>query len=436
MRIALLGVDNTTLAVAAAAVQSGKHQVVLIDGLAWRASEATSLAPQAKMFTEWETLLGGPGIEAIVIAADDPVQRVDQLRRLIQINRGIAILVSHPFSMSMLEVYELEMIREETASVVMPYLPARFHPALDELQALLDHQESAVIGTIEQITLERSMPQRDRDSVLRQFARDVDVLQTLAGNTTKLHAFASDPGSRTLQISAEQSRTESKNQETAGNNELRNLVVQMTTSEGLVSRWTVVPSTDQVGATLTLIGSQGEANLLLTDDAQPWRLEIRSQNHHDTREFPDWNPAAVALDRLAEAHVSPNIILSPTLAEAARTVELAETIDRSLARGRTIELHEEEFSDIGTFKGTMTSVGCGLLVVGMILLIVVALVHLLAVQAGWNQLAAKLDNWPFLLLAVCGIYLLLQPLVFIGKPRQKLNKEDANTGESQTRQSG
>ncbi len=65
----------------------------------------------------------------------------------------------------------------------------------------------------------------------------------------------------------------------------------------------------------------------------------------------------------------------------------------------------------------------------MILLVVVALVHLLAVQAGWNRLAAMLDNWPYLLLAVCGIYLLLQPLVFIGKLRQTTSKNDANPGD-------
>ncbi len=33
-------------------------------------------------------------IDAVVLAADDPVQRVDQLRRLIQTNRQIAILAS------------------------------------------------------------------------------------------------------------------------------------------------------------------------------------------------------------------------------------------------------------------------------------------------------------------------------------------------------
>jgi hypothetical protein len=48
-----------------------------------------------------------------------------------------------------------------------------------------------------------------------------------------------------------------------------------------------------------------------------------------------------------------------------------------------------------------------------------------------------LDRWPYLLLAVCGVYLLLQTLVFVGKPRQKDGK---TTSSEQTqveeRQSG
>ena len=412
MRIALLGIDNVSLAVAAAAA-GGRHEIVLIDGQAARAKEAAAIAPRAKTFSEWETLLSGEGIEAIVVAADEPALRVEQLKRLIQLQRGIAVLVSHPLSLSMLESYELEMIREESASVVMPYLPARFHPAVEELETLVDQAGESTIGAVEQITFQRSLAERDRDSVLRQFARDVDLLQVLAGKTVKMHAFASGTGPG-MAAGANSGQGMGK---PVAVSDLRNLVVQMTTDRGLICRWTVMPTNEQAGATLTLVGSQGEANLRIADDKRPWRLEVRSTGEATTREFPGWDPAATALDQLNQAHTTPGEV-PPSWAEGARTVELAETIDRSLARGRTIELHDEEFSDIGTFKGTMTSVGCGLLVAGLMLVVVVALVHLVAVQAGWNQLAAQLDNWPYLLLAVCGIYLLLQPLVFIGKPRK------------------
>jgi myo-inositol 2-dehydrogenase/D-chiro-inositol 1-dehydrogenase len=422
----MLGVDDNTLALAAAAMRGGHDQIVMIDGLAARAGEAAKLAPQALLFTEWEVLLGASGFEAILLAADEPALRVEQLRRLTQLQRGIAVLVSHPLSMSMLEYYELEMIRQETAAVVQPYLPARWHPAVAKLQSLIENGNDSPFGAVEQIVFQRNLSSRDRQNVLRQFARDADILQQLAGQATQLHAFASSGAlARTtaIPVAPPQSSQESRNQTSPG--DLRDLVVQLNCDRGLICRWNVSPKTDQAEATLTVVGLHGVANLHITDEGRPWRLEIQSTSDSTVYDYPNWNPAAAALAKLNEAHQS-LVEMPPTLAEAARTVELVETIDRSLARGRTIDLHHEEFTDIGTFKGTMTSVGCGLLVAGLALVVLVALVHLVAVQAGWNQLAAQLDNWPYLLLAVCAIYLLLQPLVFIGKRRQKSETSSSN----------
>ncbi|HEY2827832.1 MAG TPA: hypothetical protein VGJ04_09555, partial [Pirellulales bacterium] len=314
---------------------------------------------------------------------------------------------------------------------------ARFHPAIDNLQNLIDHHDDSAIGDVEQIMFQRGLALRDRENVRQQFARDADILQVLAGQTSRLHAFASGPEAAAAGF---QNKTPlgdgGSGKRNEGASDLRNLIVQTTGDGGLVCRWTVVPATDQTAATLTLIGSQGEANLRMTDDKRPWRLEVRSAQESTVHEYPGWDPAAVMLARLAAAYQTPGDAV-PAWGDAARTVELAETIDRSLVRGRTIELHEEEFSDISTFKGTMTSVGCGLLVAGVFLAVLVAILHLVAVQAGWNQLAGMLDRWPYLLLAVCGVYLLLQTLVFVGKPRQKDGK---TTSSEQTqveeRQSG
>ncbi len=92
-------------------------------------------------------------------------------------------------------------------------------------------------------------------------------------------------------------------------------------------------------------------------------------------------------------------------------------------RGRTIDLHREEFTDIGTFKGTMASLGCGLLMAGLALVVFVAMFRVLAVQAGWNGVVQILDFWPYLLLAVLGIFLVLQLLVLIGKPPSLPNRQ-------------
>ena len=71
----------------------------------------------------------------------------------------------------------------------------------------------------------------------------------------------------------------------------------------------------------------------------------------------------------------------------------------------------------------MASLGCGLLIAGLALVVFVAMARMLAVQAGWNGLVQILDFWPYLLLAVLGIYLVLQLLVLIGKSPSLPNRQ-------------
>ena len=202
----------------------------------------------------------------------------------------------------------------------------------------------------------------------------------------------------------------------AGVNPYTNLAVQLTTADGIVARWSVSPVETASGARITLVGSDGKAILWMPDAPGAWQLELRTPKETRTSEYSDWNAPAEALENfsLALEHEETD----SNWPDAARTVELAETIDRSLAKGRTIDLHNEQFSEVGTFKGTMASVGCALLIVGLMMVLAVAVLRAIAVQAGWNWLAAKLDAWPYLLLAVCAIFLFLQLLVFIGRPRE------------------
>jgi predicted dehydrogenase len=304
------------------------------------------------------------------------------------------VVVSHPVSLSMLEAYELDMIRNETHSIVLPYLPGRWHPAAAEIGAMVADPSTSPIGNVEQIIFERYTQKRDREDVLKQFSRDVDLLQFIAGDANKLHALGS----------------------TSGGSPYGNLTVQTTSETGSVCRWTVSPAHDFVGGKLTLIGAAGRAVLRIPEGSDQWSLEIQTSGPSTPKNFSGWDSATAALRLLSAAMDGQTT--EPTWTEAARTVELAETIDRSLKRGRTIDLHHEEFTDIGTFKGTMTSVGCAILMCGLVLVVCVAVAHLVAVQAGWNLLADWLGYWPYLLLGVIGFYLLLQPLALLGKPRE------------------
>jgi predicted dehydrogenase len=397
MRLALLGIDDATLAIAAEAQRARKGKVVMIDVGAARASEASALARDAKLVGNWEDVLDAGAVDAVLVASDDPERRVAQLRRLVQLQ--LPTLVSHPVCLSMLDAYEIDMIHRESRGVLVPWLPARMHLAVAELWDLIEAAEQSPVGRVEQVLLERFMPQRDRDSVRRQFAIDADLLQYLAGDATKIHALGSTTSESTARAYG-------------------NLNVQMTCGDGLVCRWSVAPIEDRQQGRLTLVGSRGKAILTIPERlSETWRLETRIAGNSNQREFSNWDPAALAVDRLSAAVAGEPF--EPPWTEASRTIELADTIDRSLAKGRTIDLHHEEFSDISTFKGTMASVGCGLLMLGLMLIVVVAIVHTIAVNAGWVRIANVLGNWPYMLLFVLGVFLLLQLLLLIGKPKER-----------------
>ncbi|HEX5103277.1 MAG TPA: hypothetical protein VFV87_05675, partial [Pirellulaceae bacterium] len=93
--------------------------------------------------------------------------------------------------------------------------------------------------------------------------------------------------------------------------------------------------------------------------------------------------------------------------DACRDQEAAEAIDRSLARGRTIELFNEEHTEEESFKGVMAVGGCLLLLgaLGVVLLatIVEGLQLPLRDWAAWQY-------WPVYLLAPIVVFLLLQVL--------------------------
>ena len=84
----------------------------------------------------------------------------------------------------------------------------------------------------------------------------------------------------------------------------------------------------------------------------------------------------------------------PDWTEAIRDIELAEAIPRSLVRGRTIEVQHEQPTEEGTFKGLMTSLGCGLLLIGLGVIVVLAMLDAVARANNWRALAAVLRPWP------------------------------------------
>src|SRR5207253_3040974 len=122
----------------------------------------------------------------------------------------------------------------------------------------------------------------------------------------------------------------------------------------------------------------------------PWVLETRLGDQSQREAFDSWNPADIALDKLFEFLAGETI--RPDWHDALRTMELADAIDHSLHRGRTIELQFGKPSEQATFKGMMAGIGCALLMVALFGTILATAV------AGLKFQFARI--WPVLLLGV------------------------------------
>ena len=388
MKLALLGIDRDTPAIARAAAAAG-HEIVWMYDDGAGGPLIGSLVPDASRGESWESLLTGSIGDAVIVArSPDTEVRADQLRKLMQ--EAVPLLVAHPIHDSMLIYYELDMIRRERLGPVLPYLPARSHPAIGTLAGLFEGSD-ARLGTPEQAVFQRATAARTPNEILDHFARDIDLVRALCGDMTHVAALAPAEG--------------------AGR--YANLGVQLNGPRGIVVRWSVEPTQATPRGRLTLIGSRGQAVLEMPDAsdghaAASWQVEIASAAGSRSETFPPWDPAAVALTQLARVVAGEEV--EPTWVDAARSVELRETIGRSLAKGRTIELYYEDYSEQATFKGTMTSLGCGLLVAALISLGVAAFAARIGVRwAGY---------WLYILLGLFALFLLLQlfKLVF---PREE-----------------
>jgi myo-inositol 2-dehydrogenase/D-chiro-inositol 1-dehydrogenase len=398
MRLALLGLDDTTLALADAAQSRGHDEIVLVcdvdDSQRTPLDKSIPLGP-------WEALLSGAAdgrfpCDAVLVARDssNDETRLEQLRKLVQ--AGVPMLLSHPLHNSMLAYYELDMIRRESGCPMLPFLPARMNPLAQQLAELVHNPSTSPLGHIDQIALERAMVDRSKVTVSSQFSRDVDLLRLLGGEVSRLGAMGSPGATAAGEFLA-----------------YNNLGVQMAGGENRLLRWSVGPVDEFSGAKLTATGARGKAIMWMPEDLEPWRLEIRAASDSSVADAKAWNPYVDALDALRAAQSAPE---TPShWPDAARAVELTETIERSLKKGRTIELHQEQFSDASTFKGTMTSVGCALLLAALLLMVAGVVAANMLKHAGAEQAARMVGAIPYLMLAVFVLFLATQLLLKLAR---------------------
>lgn len=348
MKLALLGSDDLSLSLARTIAASPEHELVV--ACQPRREHQDQLWPLIRpkaLRDDWESLLHHTGVEGVIVARPAPgVSHDDALRKLVQ--AAVPLLIVHPACEAIVG-FELDMIRRDTQCPIVALCEGRWHPALEWMLRLVSPEGTSPdadssLGPLEQVTFERSLADRGRQNVLAQLACDVSLLRPVMGEITKITATGADASSPSL----------------------ANLAVSLTGRNGLIARWTVAPADRVLNGQLTLVGAQGRATLSMPAGAD-WKLSIGGDEPRETS-FPDWSEPSVALAEFAKTIAGKAPV--PTWIDACRDLEVADTVEISIRRGRTLDLSTEEPTEEGTFKGIMAVGSCALLMLTLLVLFV------------------------------------------------------------------
>jgi len=386
-----LGVLGADVEIAALAAEAGRRGARLVE-----IPEPTGSATPAEAVA-WQRLLDEATCDAVLVGTTGwNAERAEAVRMLVQAGR--TLVVAHPLEPSMLWAFELDMIRRDSGAVLIPSLPDRLHPFIARLKAAIEAgvDGSGPLGPLESVKFERLMPDRTKPRVLAALARDADLIRALTGDPARLGTLgAADPDSAWT-----------------------TLAVGFSGPTHAPVRWQVAPGTP-AGLTITLQYARGAMQVIAPDDDSTWTWVGPPAA---TAPAPRAKTMLDELRRsLARTPLADDLAIPPaTWSDAARAIELADTVPRSLAKGRAVDLHQEEFSELGTFRGTMASLGCGLVLLGLLVLVGATLVGGIASELDWEFGKSITGFWPAVVLAVLSAFLALQLLpLLIGSDRSR-----------------
>lgn len=392
MKLGLLGIDHQIAVIVAAARRRGDDITLVCDVAA--DSPHAALLDGLPRADSWEALVDPRSTDAVLVGGDGWNElRAEGVRKLVQAGR--TLVLSQPLELSMLWAYELDMIRKDSGARLIPVLPDRLQPFLTRLKEAIEAglAGAGALGPLETIECQRRLRDRSRESVLGQLARDADLLRVLVGDPRRLSTLAGGETDAAWGT----------------------LAVGLTGAANLPVRWRVARG-ESPGLSISLVGGSGSLTADIPDDDRAeWTLTSEPGGRVERAAF---DRAATILGLLDNASFAGTTITPAAWDDAARAIELAESVPRSLARGRAIDLHQEEFSEIGTFKGTMASLGCAIVLGGLFVLLLATLVGGIANEAGWEFGERIASVWPVAVLVVLGAFLLLQllPLLIGSEP--------------------
>jgi hypothetical protein len=153
-----------------------------------------------------------------------------------------------------------------------------------------------------------------------------------------------------------------------------------------------------------------------------WKLETTVDGQSDRQELPAHHAPLAAIQGLAAAITESDLdrrAASSSWDSATRAMEVVDAVTLSLEKGRTIDVFQQQLTERLAFRGAMSALGCGLLLVGF------AVVVLVTVLGGAEGAAGQrlVPFWPIALLAVLAFFLLLQAVPLLAAKSKTRHRE-------------
>lgn len=392
MRLALLGSDHELQTLLRDL--PAEHTIVAAFDAAEHELPLAALMPHVERGDRWESLLIRDDVDLVIVASplhlrmasdglDPQVRRIDQLKKLAQ--AGVNLLVSHPGA-ELLDAYEIEMLRREGGGLIDVWYPGYAHPAWETISpSAIGRAPGGVI-----FRWSRRVASRSKADILAALARDLLRMEGAIGVPKKVTALA---GARADDFNVP---------------DWSRLSVQISTADGSLVRWDLAPA--EQSAEWEIAMEQG-------GKTETFEISCGAQSH-------DWDHTSELQERLTRAASAirhrdsqPSEVRGRQFLMACRSLEALAAVEKSLQRGRTIEVAQSEQSEEHNFKGVMASAGCLLLFLILFAVFVVALVEGLRLPLRESPIWRL---WPLGLILPLALFLGMQFLqTVIRKPESR-----------------
>jgi len=338
MDFALLGNHPDGLALALAMTATGRHKLLAYSGPRAGADSLRARGLEVRPVGDLEEILADPAVTAVIVAGKIG-DRPQQLRRALQSERHVFCV--HPADLTPDLAYEAALLQGDTKKLLLPLLPATFHPACRRLAELT--VPGGALGALRFVELrcQTAGPAllEASGAAARAALPGWNLLRLLGGDIVEVAALAEKEELTATEPAVLSGRFE----------------------RGGLFQVTLLPDSMAPVWEIRVLGSGGQAHLNLAPDlAGTATLTWQSANAETQSEtWPPTEPWPLLVAAL-ETALTPG---KPSWSwqDEVRCLELDEAARRSVERRRASTLDFQEASEEVGFKGTMTLVGCGLL---------------------------------------------------------------------------